>query len=118
MAPAQVSATGRAAAVHGVASELLRKGRVGAGAYSAAEATLGPDGVAALVALVAHESGLALATNAFENAEETPWDADAALLTDAELASLVAAANARGDADTCLEHGCDPAEARKSAAAR
>ena len=35
----------------------------------------------------------------------------AALLTDAELAALVAMAGAADDADVCLQHGCDADEA-------
>ena len=38
-------------------------------------------------------------------------EADAALLTDAELAALVAMAGAADDADVCLQHGCDMDEA-------
>ena len=91
------------------------------GSIAQLEAQLGAEGVASLVQLVGRQASSALTLNVFDHTPDQPWEADAALLTDAELAALVAMAGAADDADVCLQHGCDMDEAiiaqKKEAAA-
>ena len=102
--------TSRDAAVHAVSVELLRNRGLQRSAEPAL-ALLGADGVAALVALVGRQASNALTLNVFDASSSAPWEADAALLSDAELNALVAMAGASDDADVCLQHGCDTDEA-------
>ena len=108
--------TSRDAAVHASTVQLLRNRGL-----SRVDALLGAEGVASLVQLVGRQSQSALALNVFDQTTDQPWEADAALLTDAELSALVAMAGAADDADVCLQHGCDMDEAliaqKKEAAA-
>ncbi len=101
--------TSRDAAVHASTVDLLRNR--GLARSEAALALLGAEGVASLVQLVGRQSSSALTLNVFDSSQEQPWEADAALLTDAELSALVAMAGAADDADVCLQHGCDMDEA-------
>ena len=101
--------TSRDAAVHASTVDLLRNR--GLSRSESALALLGAEGVASLVQLVGRQSSSALTLNVFSDTTEQPWEADAALLTDAELAALVAMAGAADDADVCLQHGCDADEA-------
>ena len=101
--------TSRDAAVHASTVSLLRNR--GLARSESALALLGAEGVASLVQLVGRQSSSALTLNVFDASGEQPWEADAALLTDAELAALVAMAGASDDADVCLQHGCDMDEA-------
>ena len=78
---------------------------------SALLALLGAEGVASLVQLVGRQASSALTLNVFDDSTDQPWEADAALLSDAELSALVAMAGASDDADVCLQHGCDMDEA-------
>jgi hypothetical protein len=102
--------TSRDAAVHAVSVELLRNRGLQRSAEPAL-ALLGADGVAALVALVGRQASNALTLNVFDASSSAPWEADAALLSDAELNALVAMAGASDDADVCLQHGYDTDEA-------
>ena len=108
--------TSRDAAVHASTVQLLRNRGL-----SRVDALLGAEGVASLVQLVGRQSSSALTLNVFDQTTDQPWEADAALLTDAELSALVAMAGAADDADVCLQHGCDMDEAliaqKKEAAA-
>ena len=99
--------TSRDAAVHASTVQLLRN----RGLSNAPMAVLGAEGVASLVQLVGRQSSSALTLTVFSDSTEQPWEADAALLTDAELSALVAMAGAADDADVCLQHGCDMDEA-------
>mmetsp|Transcript_23086 Transcript_23086/g.60014 ORF Transcript_23086/g.60014 Transcript_23086/m.60014 type:complete len:704 (+) Transcript_23086:105-2216(+) len=101
--------TSRDAAVHASTVSLLRNR--GLSRSESALALLGAEGVASLVQLVGRQASSALTLNVFDQTTEQPWEADAALLTDAELAALVAMAGAADDADVCLQHGCDMDEA-------
>lgn len=101
--------TSRDAAVHASTVDLLRNR--GLSRSESALALLGAEGVASLVQLVGRQSSSALTLNVFDQTTDQPWEADAALLTDAELAALVAMAGAADDADVCLQHGCDMDEA-------
>ena len=101
--------TSRDAAVHASTVDLLRNR--GLSRSESALALLGAEGVASLVQLVGRQSSSALTLSVFDASQEQPWEADAALLTDAELAALVAMAGTADDADVCLQHGCDADEA-------
>ena len=101
--------TSRDAAVHASTVDLLRNR--GLSRSESALALLGAEGVASLVQLVGRQASSALTLNVFDQTTDQPWEADAALLTDAELAALVAMAGAADDADVCLQHGCDMDEA-------
>ena len=101
--------TSRDAAVHASTVSLLRNR--GLSRSESALALLGAEGVASLVQLVGRQSSSALTLSVFDASQEQPWEADAALLTDAELSALVAMAGAADDADVCLQHGCDADEA-------
>jgi len=101
--------TSRDAAVHASTVDLLRNR--GLARSESALALLGAEGVASLVQLVGRQASSALTLNVFDDSTDQPWEADAALLSDAELSALVAMAGASDDADVCLQHGCDMDEA-------